>query len=152
MAMSRLDGCRSLTLRPPMRISPAVICSSPAMVLSRVDLPQPDGPTRTRNPPFSICSEMPFRIRVEPNDFSRLLISRKDISLPLDRAGHQTANEVASGDDVDDEGGEGRQDRPGEMDVVLLHPGRGVHQIVERHGDRDRIDAGERRPEQEIVP
>ena len=30
-----------------------MIVSSPAMVLSRVDLPQPDGPTSTRKPPFS---------------------------------------------------------------------------------------------------
>ncbi len=53
MAMSRLEGCRSLIACPSTRISPEVIVSSPAMVLSSVDLPQPDGPTRTRKPPFS---------------------------------------------------------------------------------------------------
>ena len=44
MAMSRFEGCRSLTTWPSMRISPAVIDSRPAIVFSRVDLPQPDGP------------------------------------------------------------------------------------------------------------
>ena len=31
-------------------------------MLSRVDLPQPDGPTSTRKPPFSSVMSMPFRI------------------------------------------------------------------------------------------
>ena len=46
-------GCRSLIDAPSMRISPSLIVSSPAIVLSRVDLPQPDGPTSTRKPPLS---------------------------------------------------------------------------------------------------
>ncbi len=50
-----------------------------AMVLRRVDLPQPDGPTSTRKPPSSMSSVMPLRIFVAPKDFSRLLISRKDM-------------------------------------------------------------------------
>ena len=61
MAMSRLEGCSSLTRRPAMRISPPVTVSSPAMVLSRVDFPQPEGPTRTRKPPSSISRSMPFQ-------------------------------------------------------------------------------------------
>ena len=56
MAMSRFDGCRPSTFRPSMLISPLVIGSSPAIVLSKVDLPQPDGPTSTRKPPSSISS------------------------------------------------------------------------------------------------
>src|SRR5687767_14915103 len=117
MAMSRLDGCRPATLRPAILISPPVMGSSPAMVLSRVDLPQPDGPTRTRKPPSSISSDTSLRIRVAPKDFSRFLICRKDMVLTLDRAGHQAAHEIASGDDIDDERGQRRQDRAGEMHV-----------------------------------
>ena len=45
---------QSLTTRPPMRISPAVMSSSPAIMRSSVDLPQPDGPTRTTNSPSSM--------------------------------------------------------------------------------------------------
>ena len=51
MAMSRSFGGRSLTTRSPIEIVPAVISSSPAMDRSAVDLPQPDGPTRTMNSP-----------------------------------------------------------------------------------------------------
>ena len=36
---------------PPMRISPPVMSSSPAIIRSSVDLPQPDGPTKTTNSP-----------------------------------------------------------------------------------------------------
>src|SRR4051812_12242537 len=123
MAMSRFEGCRPATLRPAMLISPLVIGSSPAMVLSRVDLPQPDGPTRTRKPPSSISSEMPFRIFVAPKDFSRLLICRKDIFSTLHGAGHQAAHEISSGDDVDDERRQGGKHGAREMHVVFLHAG-----------------------------
>jgi hypothetical protein len=51
MAMSRSFGCNSLTRFPAMRISPEVMSSSPAIILSSVDLPQPDGPTSTTNSP-----------------------------------------------------------------------------------------------------
>src|ERR1700716_1694097 len=47
--MSRSFGGRSLTTRSPMAISPAVTSSSPATMRRVVDLPQPDGPTRTMN-------------------------------------------------------------------------------------------------------
>ena len=49
MAMSRSAGSTSLTMRPPMSISPPVMVSSPATMRSSVDLPQPDGPTSTQN-------------------------------------------------------------------------------------------------------
>jgi hypothetical protein len=45
MAMSRSFGGMSLTIRPPISIVPALDRSSPATMLSSVDLPQPDGPT-----------------------------------------------------------------------------------------------------------
>ena len=51
MAMSRSLGGRSLTTRSPIEIVPALISSSPAIVRSAVDLPQPDGPTSTMNSP-----------------------------------------------------------------------------------------------------
>ena len=66
MAMSRLDGCSPATDLPLIEISPEVIGSSPAIVLSSVDFPQPDGPTSTRKPPSSISRLMFFRISSEP--------------------------------------------------------------------------------------
>jgi hypothetical protein len=44
MAMSRSFGGTSLTTSPPIRISPPVMSSRPAIMRSVVDLPQPDGP------------------------------------------------------------------------------------------------------------
>ena len=51
MAMSRSFGRSSLTTRPPISIPPASASSRPAIVRSRVLLPQPDGPTSTANSP-----------------------------------------------------------------------------------------------------
>src|SRR6185436_892725 len=57
MATSRSFGGTWLTTRSPMRISPAVMFSRPAIMRSKVDLPQPDGPTRTTNSPSRIATE-----------------------------------------------------------------------------------------------
>src|SRR5882757_706833 len=109
--MSRFDGWSSLTTWPPIRISPDEIDSNPAIVFRSVDLPQPDGPTSTRKPPFSSEMSMPFKI------------SRVDINLSFHRAGHQAPNEVASGKNVDDERGSGGNDRGGHIDVVFHDAG-----------------------------
>src|SRR5690606_12078376 len=51
MAMSRSRGATSLTTRPPIESVPPSTVSSPAIMRSRVDLPQPEGPTRTSSSP-----------------------------------------------------------------------------------------------------
>src|SRR6478735_6611905 len=66
--MSRSFGCTSFTTRSPIRISPPEISSSPAIMRSRVDLPQPDGPTRTQNSPSAMPMSTPWTTGVEPND------------------------------------------------------------------------------------
>src|SRR5687767_14278379 len=48
--MLRTSGCTMLTLRSPMRISPPGHGSRPAILERSVGLPQPDGPSRSRNP------------------------------------------------------------------------------------------------------
>ncbi len=53
MATPRSAGSSSVTSRSLMTIRPVVIGSSPAMIRSSVDLPQPDGPTMTMNSPRS---------------------------------------------------------------------------------------------------
>ena len=79
MAMSRCDGCTSFTRAPLMRISPSVTDSSPAIMLSRVDLPQPDGPTSTRKSPSSTAMSMRFSTSVPPNRLPMPSISRNAI-------------------------------------------------------------------------
>ena len=66
MAMSRSAGSTSLTLRPPMSISPVVMVSRPAIILSSVDLPQPEGPSSTVKEPSGIASDTPFTASTPP--------------------------------------------------------------------------------------
>ncbi len=68
MAISRLDGGVRVTSWPAMSIWPLVRSSSPAIILSMVDLPQPDGPTKTTNSPFSTSRLMPLMTSRLPKD------------------------------------------------------------------------------------
>src|SRR5580693_5876826 len=122
--MSRLDGCRSLIERPSMLMFPALIDSKPAIVLSSVDLPQPDGPTNTRKPPLSSVRSMPLRISTEPKRLRRPFISRNAIALSLHGAGHQAPHEIAAADDIDQQSGSSRDDRRRHVDVVFDDAGR----------------------------
>ncbi|MNW69292.1 hypothetical protein D3C74_482680 [compost metagenome] len=66
MAISRSLGLMPLTSCSSMRMAPPVICSRPAIQFIRVDLPQPDGPTRIRNSPSLIDSWMSLRVSGRP--------------------------------------------------------------------------------------
>ena len=56
MAMLRSCGVSSLTTWDPMRISPPLMSSSPAISRKSVDLPQPDGPTSATNSPAAMST------------------------------------------------------------------------------------------------
>ena len=64
--MLRSAGRTPFIDRPLIAISPEVTSSSPAIMLSSVDLPQPDGPTSTRNSPSSIEMSVSCRILTAP--------------------------------------------------------------------------------------
>ena len=68
MAMSRRRGARSVTSASPIEIAPSVTSSSPAIMRSSVDFPQPEGPTRTRNSPSAISSEMSSTATTPPRE------------------------------------------------------------------------------------
>src|SRR5437879_12105269 len=55
MAMSRSIGASSLITLPSIETSPELIASSPAIILSVVVLPQPDGPTNTTTSLSRLC-------------------------------------------------------------------------------------------------
>src|SRR3989442_15442030 len=74
MARPRLGGGTSFDRTPSMKRSPPVISSSPAMSLNRVDLPQPDGPTKTTNSRSSMPSDTPLMMSTSPKDL-RMLVS-----------------------------------------------------------------------------
>ena len=58
MAMSRSLEVRSFTTLSPIDTVPLEIASSPATIRNAVVLPQPDGPTNTRNSPSRMSSVM----------------------------------------------------------------------------------------------
>ncbi len=66
MAMLRCFGSRSLTTSEPIFSVPPEISSNPAIILSVVDLPQPDGPTKTTNSPSAIERSMPLTASTLP--------------------------------------------------------------------------------------
>ena len=73
MASLRLAGASPVTSRPSMEMVPLLVSSSPAISLSSVDLPQPEGPTKTTNSPFSISRSSSGMIVVAPKDFDTFL-------------------------------------------------------------------------------
>src|SRR6266704_2832487 len=77
--MSRSFGCTLLTTLSPIEIVPDVMFSSPASMRSKVDLPQPEGPTSTTNSPSSIGIETPCSTSKPPNDFRTSRICTDDI-------------------------------------------------------------------------
>src|ERR1017187_5360564 len=82
--MSRSLGWTLLTTRSPIEIVPEVMFSSPASIRNKVDLPQPEGPTRTTNAPSSIGIDTPCRTSKPPNDFRTSRICTDDIhTLPV---------------------------------------------------------------------
>src|ERR1700744_5455467 len=80
--MSRSLGWTLLTTRSPIEIVPEVMFSSPASIRSRVDFPQPDGPTRTTKAPSSMGIVTPCRTSKPPNDFRTSRMCTDDILYP----------------------------------------------------------------------
>ena len=66
MASPRSDGGTSLMRWPSIMSSPALISSRPAIILSKVDLPQPEGPTKTQNSRSSTLRSTPLMICTGP--------------------------------------------------------------------------------------
>ena len=90
MATSRSFGGSVLTTRLPMAISPDVMFSSPAIMRSSVDLPQPDGPTSTTNSLSAMSTLTPCSTSTEPNALRTLRMSTVAIhGSPLSARPHQ---------------------------------------------------------------
>src|SRR3990172_3390499 len=87
MAILRARGGRSFTTWPPMRISPEVGSSSPAIIRRRVVFPQPDGPSRTRNSPSSVERSTPLTALTSPKNFLTFLVSTVAISPGISSVG-----------------------------------------------------------------
>ncbi len=66
MPMPRSLGSSQVTFLPLMKIWPSDTSSSPAMQLSSVDLPQPEGPSSTRNSPSAMSRSSDFNTCTAP--------------------------------------------------------------------------------------
>ena len=68
MAMLRFEGCKTCKTEfiTNHQFHHSVISSNPAMVFSKVDFPQPEGPTKTKKPPSSIERSIPFSTSTAP--------------------------------------------------------------------------------------
>src|SRR5215472_6287581 len=64
-----------------MRTSPWLGCSRPAMSRSKVVLPQPDGPSRTRYSPSPVSRSIPSTAVVCPNSLRSALVSTTAIGV-----------------------------------------------------------------------
>src|SRR5579863_2283570 len=99
--MPRSLGPSSVTSRPSMRIFPPLGSSSPAMSRSSVDLPQPDGPTRTRNSPSATLSERLGMTVAAPKRFARFSISRVAMGSALHRPREEPVHEGPLDQDIE---------------------------------------------------
>src|SRR5882672_5727659 len=149
MAMSRSLGGTSLTTSPPMRISPSVMSSRPAIMRSVVVLPQPDGPTSTTNSLSAMSRSMPRTAGSSSYSFTTLRSLSSAIALsPFGRAGGEAGDVVVHEESVDDERRHCAEQRRGHdlapVEHVALDEGgddsRRQHHLVDRGGERHRVE------------
>ena len=141
MAMPRLAGGTLLTLSPSISTSPELASSSPAMMRSKVDLPQPDGPTKTTNSPSLTSRSMPFSTSTLPKDLRMFwILSEPNAVFPYKFHGLAGAHAFVRGE-ADGERAHGIRHVPGQVDILadrlqqegllavaeLLMPGLALH-------------------------
>ncbi len=79
--MSRSLGGVWVTSRSPMKILPSLISSSPASIRRVVDLPHPEGPTRTMNSPSPISRSMPGTAGLSAPGYQRCAFSKVTVAM-----------------------------------------------------------------------
>src|SRR6185295_100426 len=120
--MSRSRARRMVTSSPPSLISPPVGSSRPAIIRRVVVLPQPEGPSMTKNSPSSTVKLEPLTATKSPNAFCRLLTVICAIAL------------------LRELGGDGEQARPRQQ----RHEGIGIERQRERLHQHDHADGDQR--------
>src|SRR5690349_1704570 len=157
--MSRSLGDLLFTTWPPIRSSPELMSSKPAIMFSVVDFPQPDGPTRMTNSPSAI-----FRLKsLTASDPSgkRLVMCSSTISatclsltpLALDRAGRQPGDDPALEEQHEDDDRDGDDHRGGRDGTGRNGEDRAPAEVLHGRRRRPRADRrGERDREQEVIP
>src|SRR4029078_10955794 len=101
--MSRSFGGTSLTTSPPIMMSPPVMSSRAAIIRSVVDLPQPEGPTRTTNSWSAMSRSMPRTASTSSYRLTTLRNVTSAMRSTLCRAGGQAGNVIVHQEGVDDQ-------------------------------------------------
>src|SRR6266700_1755700 len=146
MAMSRSFGGMSLTTRPPISTIPALGRSSPATMLSSVDLPQPDVPTRTVNSPLSMSRSIPFNTSRLAYRFDRARILNAAMITPSFHGPRSEASqEIPTAEQIHQQGRQCRDQHRGDRLLPAGGKGDAIEELVpnpgklEDHGyDQDR--------------
>src|SRR6266567_9178380 len=113
MAMSRSFGGTSLTTSPSTAISPALISSSPAIIRSVVDLPQPEGPTSTTNSLSAMSRSIPRTASVSSYFLTILRSVTCAMYSTLRRAGGEAGNVIVHQEGIDEERRRSAEQRAG---------------------------------------
>src|SRR6266699_2322735 len=141
MAMSRSFGGMSLTTRPPISTIPALGRSSPATMLSSVDLPQPDGPTSTVNSPLSMSRSIPFNTSRLAYRFDRARMLNAAIRTPsstpsLHGPRSEASQEIPSAEQIHQQRRQCRDQHRRTLLAIHRFAGDGGAERDQRGGDR----------------
>src|SRR5689334_5338713 len=138
MPIPRSLGSTQVTSRPPISTCPRRTSMRPAMEWSRVDFPQPDGPSSTMNSPGSMDRSSDSRMEFPPSTTwrSRMITLEMDAMAAtscsaLHRAGGDTPHEPPTGHQVHDQRDQRGEDGRRHVDVVLTLAERRVHDVVQ---------------------
>src|SRR5579863_1477933 len=154
MATSRSLGRISLTTSPSISIVPSSTSSSPAIVLSNVLLPQPDGPTNTVNSPSGMSRSIPRTACTGPNRLCSALTLTVAINCSLrstsQGAERQSAHEMALYEHAENDGRRERcrRQRAGFAILRALKAEEGAKDRRQREG----VAAGQDQREKEFRP
>src|SRR5918996_4095946 len=154
MARLRSRGALVVTSWSSIRIRPSVTSSSPTIMRSAVDFPDPDGPTMIMNSPSLTSNESRLTATVSFGN-RRVMFSSwmSAMALSLHGAGREARHDASLEDqDGDDDRHGDDHCRRGDLSRGLLELGFALEEGDCRgHGPR-RVGRGQRDREQEIVP
>src|SRR6202022_4711095 len=153
MAMSRSFGGMSLTTRPPISTIPALGRSSPATMLSSVDLPQPDGPTSTVNSPLSMSRSIPFNTSRLASRFDRArMLNAAMTTPPLHGPRSEASQEIPSAEQIHQQRRQCRDQHCGALLAVYRFAGDCRAERDQGGGDRLLPARGKGDAIEELIP
>src|SRR5260370_16183893 len=124
MGMARCCGGAVLATREAILTWTWVTLSKPAMIASKVDFPQPEGPTRTTNSPVFTSRSIPLSTGTEPKFFLRCWIVSEAIDNRLfDGALGQPAQKISAAKEINQERRQSADQYGGTLNVVLVDGG-----------------------------